>query len=92
MVRHRRKCWIGAAIGAGTQLIGSIINGAQQNKLRRIQEINDRIGRSYQVSNFNDVLNNNSVEDEYRDKIVFKYGGCRNKANYGCFAGRRVRR
>lgn len=92
MPKRRRKCWIGAAIGAATQIGGSIFGGIQQNKIRKRQEMLDRLNESYKVSNFNDSLNNTSVEDEYRDKVVFRYGGTRNKANYGCFAGRRVRR
>lgn len=83
--KSRRKCWIGAAIGAATSIGSGIMNMINANKQQEAQQRAINLQNSYEfANNMNNVLNSDSIDDQYRKKMILKYGGCRNKANYGC--------
>lgn len=61
----RKKCWIGAAIGAATSIAGSLFgNGAQKRKMRRQQSIKDWQDATQEAANMTSVLNNSQDYQE----------------------------
>lgn len=55
----RKKCWIGAAIGAATSIAGSLFgNGAQKREMRRQKSIQDWQNATQEAANMTSVLNN----------------------------------
>lgn len=61
----RKKCWIGAAIGAATSIAGSLFgNGAQKREMRRQQSIQDWQNATQEAANMTSVLNNSQDYQE----------------------------
>lgn len=61
----RKKCWIGAAIGAATSIAGSLFgNGAQKREMRRQQSIRDWQNATQEAANMTNVLNNSQDYQE----------------------------
>lgn len=63
----RKKCWIGAAIGAATSIAGSLFgNGAQKREMRRQQSIRDWQDATQEAANMTSVLNNSrDYQEDY---------------------------
>lgn len=61
----RKKCWIGAAIGAATSIAGSLFgNGAQKREMRRQQSIRDWQNATQEAANMTNALNNSQDYQE----------------------------
>lgn len=63
----RKKCWIGAAIGAVTSIAGSLFgNRAQKREMRRQQSIRDWQDATQEAANMTSVLNNSrDYQEDY---------------------------
>lgn len=63
----RKKCWIGAAIGAATSIAGSLFgNGAQKREMRRQKSIQDWQNATQEAANMTSVLNNSrDYQEDY---------------------------
>lgn len=63
----RKKCWIGAAIGAATSIAGSLFgNGAQKREMRRQKSIQDWQNTTQEAANMTSVLNNSrDYQEDY---------------------------
>lgn len=63
----RKKCWIGAAIGAATNIAGSLFgNSAQKREMRRQQSIRDWQDATQEAANMTSVLNNSrDYQEDY---------------------------
>lgn len=63
----RKKCWIGAAIGAATSIAGSLFgNSAQKREMRRQQSIRDWQDATQEAANMTSVLNNSrDYQEDY---------------------------
>nr|DAQ98821.1 MAG TPA: hypothetical protein [Crassvirales sp.] len=63
----RKKCWIGAAIGAATSIAGSLFgNGAKKREMRRQQSIRDWQTTTQEAANMTSVLNNSrDYQEDY---------------------------
>lgn len=61
----RKKCWIGAAIGAATSIAGSLFgNGAKKREMRRQKSIQDWQNTTQEVANMTTALNNSQDYQE----------------------------
>lgn len=61
----RKKCWIGAAIGAATSIAGSLFgNGAKKREMRRQKSIQDWQNTTQEAANMTSVLNNSQDYQE----------------------------
>lgn len=61
----RKKCWIGAAIGAATSIAGSLFgNSARKREMRRQQSIRDWQDATQEAANMTSVLNNSQDYQE----------------------------
>lgn len=61
----RKKCWIGAAIGAATSIAGSLFgNHAKKREMRRQQSIRDWQDTTQEADNMTSVLNNSQDYQE----------------------------
>lgn len=61
----RKKCWIGAAIGAATSIAGSLFgNSAKKREMRRQQSIKDWQDATQEAANMTSVLNNSQDYQE----------------------------
>lgn len=61
----RKKCWIGAAIGAATSIAGSLFgNNAQKREMRRQQSIRDWQNATQEAANMTTALNNSQDYQE----------------------------
>ena len=61
----RKKCWIGAAIGAATSIAGSLFgNGAKKREMRRQQSIQDWQNTTQEAVNMTTTLNNSQDYQE----------------------------
>ena len=61
----RKKCWIGAAIGAATSIAGSLFgNGAQKREMRRQKSIQDWQTTTQEAANMSAALNNSQDYQE----------------------------
>lgn len=63
----RKKCWIGAAIGAVTSIAGSLFgNGAKKREMRRQKSIQDWQNATQEAANMTSVLNNSrDYQEDY---------------------------
>lgn len=63
----RKKCWIGAAIGAATSIAGSLFgNSAQKREMRRQQSIRDWQNATQEAANMTSVFNNSrDYQEDY---------------------------
>lgn len=62
----RKKCWIGAAIGAATSIAGSLFgNGAKKREMRRQKSIQDWQTTTQEAANMSAALNNSQDYQEY---------------------------
>jgi hypothetical protein len=63
----RKKCWIGAAIGAATSIAGSLFgNRAQKREMRRQQSIRDWHDVTQEAANMTSILNNSrDYQEDY---------------------------
>ena len=63
----RKKCWIGAAIGAATSIAGSLFgNNGQKREMRRQQSIRDWQDATQEAANMTSVLNNSrDYQEDY---------------------------
>ena len=63
----RKKCWIGAAIGAATSIAGSLFgNSAQKREMRKQQSIRDWQDATQEAANMTSVLNNSrDYQEDY---------------------------
>lgn len=63
----RKKCWIGAAIGAATSIAGSLFgNSAQKREMRRQKSIQDWQNTTQEAANMTSVLNNSrDYQEDY---------------------------
>lgn len=63
----RKKCWIGAAIGAATSIAGSLFgNSAQKREMRRQQSIRDWQDATQEAANMTSILNNSrDYQEDY---------------------------
>lgn len=63
----RKKCWIGAAIGAATSIAGSLFgNSAQKREMRKQQSIRDWQDATQEAANITSVLNNSrDYQEDY---------------------------
>ena len=63
----RKKCWIGAAIGAATSIAGSLFGAnAQKREMRRQQSIRDWQNVTQEAANMTTALNNNrDYQEDY---------------------------
>lgn len=63
----RKKCWIGAAIGAATSIAGSLFgNNAKKREMRRQQSIRDWQDATQEAANMTSVLNNSrDYQEDY---------------------------
>lgn len=63
----RKKCWIGAAIGAATSIVGSLFgNSAQKREMRRQQSIRDWQDTTQEAANMTSVFNNSrDYQEDY---------------------------
>lgn len=63
----RKKCWIGAAIGAATSIAGSLFgNSARKREMRRQQSIRDWQDATQEAANITSVLNNSrDYQEDY---------------------------
>ena len=72
----RKKAWIGAAIGAVTGIATSLINNAKEKKAKAIEKENAVKEAAFeQASAMQKSLNNNDIDDYYKNKITLKNGG-----------------
>lgn len=83
---ERHKAFIGAAIGAAANVIGSIISNKKKQKseeaqFRQQQAEQVRQEGVQQATALTQSLNNQDYADEYRKKITLKNGG-KVKTNY----------
>ena len=61
----RKKCWIGAAIGAATSIAGSLFGaGAQKREMRRQKSIQDWQTATQEAANMSAALNNSQDYQE----------------------------
>lgn len=61
----RKKCWIGAAIGAATSIAGSLFgNGAKKREIRRQKSIQDWQNTTQEAANMTNALNNSQDYQE----------------------------
>lgn len=61
----RKKCWIGAAIGAATSIAGSLFgNGAKKREMRRQQSIRDWQDATQEAAAMSSALNNSQDYQE----------------------------
>lgn len=61
----RKKCWIGAAIGAATSIAGSLFgNSAQKREMRRQKSIQDWQNTTQEAANMTTALNNSKDYQE----------------------------
>lgn len=61
----RKKCWIGAAIGAATSIAGSLFgNSAQKREMRRQKSIRDWQNTTQEAANITTALNNSQDYQE----------------------------
>lgn len=61
----RKKCWIGAAIGAATSIAGSLFgNAAQKREMRRQKSIQDWQNTTQEAANMTTALNNSQDYQE----------------------------
>lgn len=61
----RKKCWIGAAIGAATSIAGSLFgNGAKKREMRRQKSIQDWQNATQEAANMSTALNNSQDYQE----------------------------
>ena len=61
----RKKCWIGAAIGAATSIAGSLFgNGAKKREMRRQKSIQDWQDATQEAANMSIALNNSQDYQE----------------------------
>lgn len=61
----RKKCWIGAAIGAATSIAGSLFGGAaQKREMRRQKSIQDWQNTTQEAANMTTALNNSQDYQE----------------------------
>ena len=61
----RKKCWIGAAIGAATSIAGSLFgNGAKKREMRRQKSIQDWQTSTQEAANMSAALNNSQDYQE----------------------------
>lgn len=61
----RKKCWIGAAIGAATSIAGSLFGaGAKKREMRRQQSIRDWQNTTQEAANMTTTLNNSQDYQE----------------------------
>lgn len=61
----RKKCWIGAAIGAATSIAGSLFGAAaQKREMRRQKSIQDWQNTTQEAANMSTALNNNQDYQE----------------------------
>lgn len=61
----RKKCWIGAAIGAATSIAGSLFgNGAKKREMRRQKSIQDWQTTTQEAANMSAALNNSQDYQE----------------------------
>ena len=61
----RKKCWIGAAIGAATSIAGSLFgNSAKKREMRRQQSIKDWQNTTQEAANMTTALNNSQDYQE----------------------------
>lgn len=61
----RKKCWIGAAIGAATSIAGSLFgNGAKKREMRRQKSIKDWQNTTQEAANMTTALNNSQDYQE----------------------------
>lgn len=61
----RKKCWIGAAIGAATSIAGSLFGAsAQKREMRRQKSIQDWQNATQEAANMTSVLNNSQDYQE----------------------------
>lgn len=61
----RKKCWIGAAIGAATSIAGSLFgNGAKKREMRRQKSIQDWQDTTQEAANMSIALNNSQDYQE----------------------------
>lgn len=61
----RKKCWIGAAIGAATSIAGSLFgNSAQKREMRRQKSIRDWQTATQEAANMTTALNNSQDYQE----------------------------
>ncbi len=63
----RKKCWIGATIGAATSIASSLFgNGAQKREMRRQKSIQDWQNATQEAANMTSVLNNSrDYQEDY---------------------------
>lgn len=63
----RKKCWIGAAIGAVTSIAGSLFgNNGKKREMRRQQSIRDWQNATQEAANMTSVLNNSrDYQEDY---------------------------
>ena len=63
----RKKCWIGAAIGAATSIAGSLFgNGAKKREMRRQKSIQDWQDATQEAANMSIALNNSrDYQEDY---------------------------
>ncbi len=63
----RKKCWIGAAIGAATSIAGSLFgNNAQKREMRRQKSIRDWQDATQEAANMTAALNNSrDYQEDY---------------------------
>lgn len=63
----RKKCWIGAAIGAATSIAGSLFGAsAQKREMRRQKSIQDWQNATQEADNMSSVLNNSrDYQEDY---------------------------
>lgn len=63
----RKKCWIGAAIGAASSIAGSLFgNSAQKREMRRQQSIRDWQDATQEAANMTSVFNNSrDYQEDY---------------------------
>ena len=61
----RKKCWIGAAIGAATSIAGSLFgNGAKKREMRRQKSIQDWQDATQEAADMSSALNNSQDYQE----------------------------
>jgi hypothetical protein len=61
----RKKCWIGAAIGAATSIAGSLFgNGAKKREMRRQKSIQDWQNTTQEAADMTNALNNSQDYQE----------------------------
>ena len=64
----RKKCWIGAAIGAATSIAGSLFgNNARKREMRKQQSIRDWQDTTQEAANMTTVLNNSQ---DYQEDFI----------------------